>query len=639
MSKFKLPLLAFLCSCLVFAAKTSMGQEPYEGKIVYVREDIPSIPVKPFKGKTYQDRIPDTLDIATRADLAINALTRAVNPNADYEQYFAVYFNTNPPIMQHSVSDVCGLKFMEALPLLRIITGSTLNDKVDRVWQEVTLKSIGPDGLYYLPLEGRPWFRQEIWTKYVARADGSVTSIDDPTVTQFTNPLVWGRMLGTMTVYYLRDKNPIWKKINEQMIDRLIELAIHKDDYSYFPSYLFEPNAKFDLNRPEAAAPQGIGAGETTGRVIQGLAQFYKVTGYEPARELAGKVSRFMRHHAGYFNEAGEFISEEKYFHAHTIVLLSMLEHALAAGDKELMEFVRRSYEWAKSPEASSSSLIGFFPMATKADEVSCEGCNIADMIALALKLTEGGAGDYYEDAERWTRNQFAEAQLTQTDWVYRVAGQQPKLSEVPEYATADRVPERNIGAFASWSAANQFWNEGIGISHCCTGNAARSIYYIWQHILDYKAGQLRLNMLLNRASPWVDVHSYIPYEGQVDLKVKKTCSRVLVHAPQWIDTGSDQIAATVNGKARALSWEGRYIHLGEVKNGQTVIVKFPIAERTVKETIGNLKYTLVLKGNSLVHIDPPGKKGPLYLRDHYRENQVRWRKVKRFVSHEQVEY
>ena len=132
-------------------------------------------------------------------------------------------------------------------------------------------------------------------------------------------------MLGTITVHCLRDKNPIWKKINERMIDRLLELAIHKDDYSDFPTYLFEPNAKFDLNRPEAAEPQGIGA-QTTGRVIQGLAQFYKVIGYEPARELAGKVSRFMRHHAGYFNKAGEFISEEKYFHAHTIVLLSMLE-------------------------------------------------------------------------------------------------------------------------------------------------------------------------------------------------------------------------------------------------------------------------------------------------------------------------
>ena len=78
----------------------------------------------------------------------------------------------------------------------------------------------------------------------------------------------------------------------------------------------------------------------------------------------------------------------------------------------------------------------------------------------------------------------------------------------------------------------------------CCTGNCTRAVYYAWKYILDYKDGRLRVNMLLNRASRWADVYSYIPYEGQVDLKMKMTCKNVLVHAPEWIPTGSDQITA-----------------------------------------------------------------------------------------------
>jgi hypothetical protein len=45
----------------------------------------------------------------------------------------------------------------------------------------------------------------------------------------------------------------------------------------------------------------------------------------------------------------------------------------------------------------------------------------------------------------------------------------------------------------------------------------------------------------------------------------------------------------------------------------------------------------MVLKGNTLASVDPPVKFYRLYQRDQYRTNQVRWHKVKRFVSEEQI--
>ena len=538
------------------AVTAAFGAEAQCGKIVYVQSNIPSLSVPPVKGKFITTLVPDTLDIAERAELAINGLVGPTNPGADYELYWWVDINRNPPVMCHELGDWCGIKFMEALPLLRMMTGSERYGSVDQLWMDVTLKSIGPDGLYYIPLTGRPWARKGMsWGNGFARADGTIADLNDPSVSQFTHPYVCGRIMSEMTVFYLRDKNPLWLQMMQKMVDRLCELAIEKDDYCYFPELYFEPNAKYDKNSPMVTMPQGLNGGEVNGRVSQGLAQFYRITEYKPARELAEKLTRFIRFHDNYFDPNGAFTGD-KHFHAHAIYLLSMLEYGVAVNDKELIDFVRKSYKWAKMPVAGSSSLIGFFPEYARPDYLSSEGCAIADMIALALKLSAAGAGDFYDDAERWTRNHFAESQLTKCDWIYRTVAQRPK-TQVGKNETADRVPERNIGAFAGWSGASDWHIQGSGIMHCCTGNCARALYYIWEDILSYKDGVLRINMLLNLTSKWADVQSYIPYEGQVDIIVKKDSKRVLVHVPEWIDTNSLQLIIEVDGKTENLHMVG----------------------------------------------------------------------------------
>jgi len=74
-----------------------------------------------------------------------------------------------------------------------------------------------------------------------------------------------------------------------------------------------------------------------------------------------------------------------------------------------------------------------------------------------------------------------------------------------------------------------------------------------------------------------------------------------------------------------------------QVRAGDTLVVTFPIGERTVKEKLGDTVYTLVIKGNTVVSIDPAGKDGALYARANYRENQARWRKTTRFVPEQDI--
>lgn len=76
-------------------------------------------------------------------------------------------------------------------------------------------------------------------------------------------------------------------------------------------------------------------------------------------------------------------------------------------------------------------------------------------------------------------------------------------------------------------------------------------------------------------------------------------------------------------------------MNLGKAKPGDSVDLAFPISTRTVKETIGAVRYTLEIKGNTVVSIDPRGNYGALYERKQYTADQVSWRKVQRFVPEE----
>ncbi|MGH9162734.1 MAG: hypothetical protein ACRD2X_22430 [Vicinamibacteraceae bacterium] len=611
--------------------------------IDYIRQDIPAFTIPPHRGERYDDVVPDTLDLAERARLAIHGMTSSTDPAIDYEQYFLAVFYRNPPVLRHEASDpYVQPKFFEALPLLRTVTGSTLNDHVDPVWVRMLLKSIGPDGGYYIATGGRPWFQLGIsaWTPNVCLEDGRIVSSKDAPLSQITNPTVSGRIISTMTLLHERDRDPMWRRAAEQMIRKWADLAVHRDDFSYYPVAIFVPGSKVGS---DVQPPTGLLAAESGYRLIQGLAHYYRAAGYEPARDLAGRLSNYVRHHAKFFDANGRFIDRDHpeprgHFHGHTLALLSMLEYAVVAQDKDLIDFVRRSYEWARD-DAFGNPLIGWFPESVRRDFPVSELCCEADMVALAVKLSEAGAGDYWDDADRYLRNNFAEGQLTRVDWVYRVARSLPRTTVAPN-ETADRPAERSLGAFSGYTTGCDYGitsGAPTGVAQCCTGNAARAIYYAWQAILEKRADEFRVNLLLNRASKWADIHSYLPYEGRVDVKVKAALPKLTIRVPAWVESRSEAVECRINGSRRRLGWQGRYVDVGAVDAGDEVALTFPIAEREVRERIGGVDYTLILKGSSVVFIDPTGEYHRLYQRDHYRASQVRWRRASRFVPDDET--
>ncbi len=643
------------------------------GLVEHIRQTIPSFDVPSYGGRSYEVMAPDTLDIQQRIALAVNGLTGPTDPDKDYLLYFRVNFRSNPPSMSHGPSDICQIKFMESLPLMRLASGAALNDRVDPVWMKTALGMIGPDGLVYWPTF--PWSRYPDWCEPCPKG-----------AKHYSVAMFCGRMIGAMTIYMLRDSSGPWEKEIQKVVHGLRSIAIQKDDYAFFPQGGFSPGTR---RVREASLPLGVWA-SLVGWTIHGLAQYHRVSGFEPAVDLASRLTRYLVHHGRYYGPDGEFlpnyggqgemdegwardsqgfnpgpppVNNLIHFQHHMVPLLGTLDHALAVGDANLADFVRHSFEWART---KGNALLGYFPenIDNYAELETSELCEVAGMIGLALKLSAAGLGDYWDDADRWIRNMFAEGQLLRPEWVYHSAegGMVTSKTRIPPSAmgegisdidtsredpkapapmsilsdTCDRVPERNVGAFAGWPTANDwFIGHGSGIMHCCTGNATRALYYIWEHMLTYDRGTLTVNLLLNRPSKWADVHSHIPYTGQVDIVVKRACKELRVRIPEWVTP--QQVSSKINGKKRQLNWDKRYALVGPVAGKDEVTMSFPISERRRETDIECQHYHLITRGNEVVDIYPRGRFCPLYQRDYYRTDTTRWKKVQRFVSNESI--
>ena len=89
-----------------------------------------------------------------------------------------------------------------------------------------------------------------VWVPNVVWEDGTMTGSKGKNFAWFTNPVMLGRVLGAMALYYKREGNPAWKEACEGMIKRVAELAIEKDEYAYLPSAFLVPNAKVPRDAP-----------------------------------------------------------------------------------------------------------------------------------------------------------------------------------------------------------------------------------------------------------------------------------------------------------------------------------------------------------------------------------------------------
>ena len=54
---------------------------------------VPAADLPAYRGERYEATVPDTLDLADRAALALNGLGGTIDPDGDYQMYGEICFN------------------------------------------------------------------------------------------------------------------------------------------------------------------------------------------------------------------------------------------------------------------------------------------------------------------------------------------------------------------------------------------------------------------------------------------------------------------------------------------------------------------------------------------------------------------
>ncbi|MDP2989367.1 MAG: hypothetical protein Q8O57_02235, partial [Kiritimatiellota bacterium] len=419
-------------------------------------------------------------------------------------------------------------------------------------------------------------------------------------------------------------------------------------------------------NTDEPASESEGGEGAVTcfqATSIYGLIQWYAASGDREALDLATRLVRFCMlskfwgglvdpkdEYNGAWSHAGKPLPEPvgiagheqghwfSHFHARAITLRALLEYAMVMNNERILEFVRRAYEYTMTLAIPRIGWVNCFPARLN----TCEGCALGDMVALGIRLSDAGAGDYWDDVDAVVRNHMVEQQLVHADRLAAVAEASPvrkpeDRSSHQGRESEDNVIERTLGNFAALSKPGHIPKPWV--MQCCTANASRGLYYAWESTVRERGDSAQVNLLLNRTAPGMDMDSCLPYEGKVVMHNKRL-RRVAVRIPSWVSRRA--LRAQVGAVSRDLRWAGNYLLLDDLKPGDCIQLDFPVHESTASYTIAaglpqaEQTYRCSFRGSTLVEISPRSDDPtayPLYKRGHLKTNKTPFKQTTRFLT------
>ncbi|MCD6335308.1 MAG: glycoside hydrolase family 127 protein [Candidatus Latescibacteria bacterium] len=543
-------------------------------------------------------QIPDTLDLAARARAALNYFIQNPDPEARFQPHFIANLEADPPYLEHSEWDFGDVssRFVETIAYIRLMTGDLSGLEEEAGLRKFMLSFLDSgDGLLYRPKSAYGAYQ-------LASSGGNAGAY------------IWdqGRVLYALLTWYLIEGDEDVLQRTEKLIDGLDQIAVREGDTCYFPSEVYLGNGEW-ADHVLMWVPDG--------QPIDPLVRYFELTGDRKALDLARKLAKsVLTRKPLTFGPDGAMLRDahNTHFHSRTAALVGLLRLGIATGDEDLIGFVEKAYRWARAQGSS----YGWMLEQLRTPKWS-ETCTITDMINLAVLLAETGRDEYWGDVERFTRNCLVESQILSQDMLPQPWRKVPE--QIPGSRSYDRVAERVIGGFVGSVFPNDRyfeadWNDGFGISGCCSPSGTKGLYLAWSHILTRKSDGVWINLMLNANTPWVEIHSALPYRGRLRILVKKT-SKVCVRIPSWVEKNNVEVER--NGEPQDVIWEGAYVVREDLKEGDEIEVRYPVKSCEVVEKVAGEEYLLHWRGYTLVGIEPPGKRMPLFQRKEMNRNKV----------------
>ncbi len=551
--------------------------------------------------------IPDTLDLAGRAGIALNAMIGVADEDKGYIPFFSGYFASDPAWMSHGNWDYGSShgRLVDSMTLVRAMTGTQEGREIENHYKENLLTFFKKDGLSYRHNN----FTEEFVKSCDSRFEDSASMIDQRAV-----------LLG-LTTWFIDTGDEAIKERADQHVAALKRIARKERTSWYYPASEYTEHGwpSFDavVTRlcPDPCAMWG--------RQVNPLIRYHQNTGNQDALELCENFVSNIVYRSGAFGEDGSFNAGLGYrnghFHTRMGTIASLARYAEFTHDAFLMNWVKRCYDWG----LSKCTTFGWTPGDLEDQGYEHETCTLVDAIGTAITLAKNGYPEYWGRAERFLRNQLTEAQLLDTGWIKQ---SDTKENDIPKEKTYYKVADRLRGTFAGYSAPNDFVYSGMkGRGHimdvqvCCVASGARGLYNGWNNIVTEERGRVSVNMLLNKASQWVDVYSYLPHGGKLEITAKTDIKELCVRIPEYVPYGAVTIKRIFNGEvktisARELPWIKNYfLKLQNVRNQEEIEVVFPVIMRKTVETAVDDVFETNWAGDNVISISPGGEYYPLY--------------------------
>ena len=554
-------------------------------------------------------------DLQARAALAARSLTALLDAERDGLMYFLGTWRARPPRAHHCLwdyGDGSGRQ-IDALVLARTMaragSDAAQRNRGEEQLEGWMLRMLGADGLSWLPAEelGKPWGIEQLLIDWQPGTPAAEIS--------------WaqrGTLMGLVS-RFMQTSDERYRELACRMVDGLLAAAVRHPRGLYFPEGYYRPGG-WSYDRP------GLhdGIEEYNAAIVPPAVRLYEVCGYQPALDLAGGLVDFTLFATPCYRPDGRFRPTsdtiESHFHTRSNFILGVLKLGLAARRRELVSWARQSYDQAREWGTD----FGWFPegLGLRHGETCCT----TDMIEIALLLGKHVDRSYYGDAERYGRNHLIESQFVSRERLSAAVDRLPPEEESPpldRYSSTDAgVLDTQVGAFAARSTLNDaFHLDATAMMQCCNAAGTRALYDLWHCAVDdddqAEAPRRQVHLRFSVATPSLTVRSYEPAQGRLDLRPRDACE-LEVRLPEGTSQALVVFGAQGGAQPRveAIAPRQGYIR-ARVAAGATIEVHYPLVEREAHYVVGAGRRVLECsgswRGETLMHIDPPGNFYPLY--------------------------
>lgn len=545
--------------------------------------------------------IPDTLMLGDRAALSINAILGTLDSLGDNTPFFSSDLTENPACLRHSPWDFGQAvgRHLDGIMLARHMSGSTYGAEQEAVLREMIFKYHKDDGLSYRDKSGTN--------------QGYANFHDQPHVLQAYT--TWFMTTG--------DERPV--EYGKRLCDGLKAVMSKELDFWFMPMVEYSENGwpvQDYLYMHTASDPAHI-----NGRMLGVLVKFHEVTGCKSALEVAENSAYQVVHQSAAFNPDGSFNDKLEFrnghFHSRMITVAAIIRYAAYVHDAAMLNWGKKVYDWALTQCTAFGYTPGNLHRNPNLRSYS-ETCTLTDFIDAGIVLALNGYPEYWDTVQRFVRNHLVEAQLLDGSWIKSL---DDRSKDIPGEVSYYKIGERMVGAFAGYAAPNDFVNErfhqhpgwrvrGRDIQACCLPTGTRGLFLAWNNIVTRKFDRVMVNLHMNKSCDLLDVSSYLPYEGKLELDIHQEISELLVRIPDWVIHDDTCITRIRDGETLSIApdaWLAKHVKVGNARKGDKFIVGFPLRQIKTQELAIDQYFEATWRGDDVVEINPPGKYYPFY--------------------------